>query len=228
MNKPNCELKFNQIDENHINRIIQNLPNKSSCGFDDISPKLVKFIKPILIKPITVMINQMLNTGIFPDKLKIAKIKPLFKKGDSKAFNNYRPISLLPSISKIFEKVIYDQTYSYFQNNDIFYSSQYGFRQGHSTEYAALELVDKITQHLDKNKTPINFYLDLSKAFDTLDHPILIHKLKFYGIKGTALQLFQSYLSNRLQFVEYDDTMSDTLEISTGVPQGSVLGPLLF
>ena len=107
------------------------------------------------------------------------------------------------------------------KNNDIFYSSQYGFRQGHSTEYAALELVDKITQLLDKNKTPINFYLDLSKAFDTLDHSILIHKLKVYGIKGRAL-------SNRLQFVEYDDTMSDTLEISSGVPQGSVLGPLLY
>ena len=90
-----------------------------------------------------------------------------------------------------------------------------------------MELIDKITQHLDKNKTPINFYLDLSKAFDTLDHSILIHKLKFYGIKGTALQLFQSYLSNRLQCVEYN-IMSNTLEISTGVPQRSVLGPLLF
>ena len=228
MNKPNCELKFNQIDENHINRIIQNLPNKSSCGFDDISPKLVKFIKNYTYKTNHCDHQSDAEHLIFPDKLKIAKIKPLFKKGDSKSFNNYRPISLLPSISKIFEKVLYDQTYSYFQNNDILYSSQYGFRQGHSTEYAALELVHKITQHLDKNKTPINFNLDLSKAFDTLDHSILIHKLKFYGIKGTALQLFQSYLSNRLQFVEYDDTMSDTLEISTGVPQGSVLGPLLF
>ena len=141
-------------------------------------------------------------------------------------FTNIGP-DLATNISRSSEKVIYDQTYSYFQNNVIFYSSQYGFRQGHSSEYAALELIDKITQHLDRNKTPINFYLDLSKAFDTLDHSILIHKLKFYGIKGTALQLFQSYLSNRLQCVEYD-IMSDTLEISTGVPQGSVLGPLLF
>ena len=228
LHKPKCELKFNQIDENHKNKIIQNLPNKSSCDFDDISPKLIKFLKPILTKPITVIINQMLNTGFFPDKLKIVKIKPLFKKGDSKSFNNYRPISLLPSISKIFEKVIYDQTYTYFQNDDIFYSCQYGFRQGHPTEYAALELVYKITQHLDKNRTPINFYLDVSKAFDTLDHSILTHKLKFYGIEGAALNLFQSYLSNRLQFVEYDNIMSDPLEISTGVPQGSVLGPLLF
>ena len=100
LHKPNCELKFNQIDENHINKIIQNLPNKSSCGFDDLSPKLIKFLKPILTKLITLIINQMLNTGFFPDKLKIAKIKP------------YRPISLLPSISKIFEKVICDQTYT--------------------------------------------------------------------------------------------------------------------
>ena len=109
-----------------------------------------------------------------------------------------------------------------------FHSCQYGFRQGHSAEYAALELVYKITQYLDQNRTPINFYLDVSKAFDTLDHSILTQKLKFYGIEGAALNLFQSYLSNRLQFVEYDNIMSDPLEISTGVPLGSVLGPLLF
>ena len=129
LHKPKCELKFNEIDENHINKIIQNLPNKSSCGFDDISPKLIKFLKPILTKSITVIINQMLNTGFFPYKLKIAKIKPLFKKGDSKSFNNYRPISLLPSISKNFEKVIYDQTYTYFQNN-IFTLVNMGLNRG--------------------------------------------------------------------------------------------------
>ena len=170
----------------------------------------------------------MLTTGIFPDKLKIAKVKPIFKKGDTSSFSNYRPISLLPSISKIFEKAIYDQTYSYFQQNNLFYSSQYGFRKGHSTEYAALELVDRIVQHLDNNKLPINFYLDLSKAFDTLDHKILLHKLQFYRIHGITLSIFKNYLSNRIQFVEYEDTKSDTLTITTGVPQGSVLGPLLF
>ena len=220
--------EFHHIDENKVCQIINNLSNKSSCRFDGISLKLTKYLKPLIIQPITLIINQMLTTGIFPDKLKIAKVKPIFKKGDTSSFSNYRPISLLPSISKIFEKAIYDQTYSYFQQNNLFYSSQYGFRKGHSTEYAALELVDRILQHLDNNKLPINFYLDLSKAFDTLDHKILLHKLQFYGIHGITLSIFKNYLSNRIQIVEYEDTKSDTLTITTGVPQGSVLGPLLF
>ena len=227
-NKPDCELHFDQISVSDVNKIIDNLSSKTSCGFDDISLKLLKFLKPVLATPITIIINQMLNTGIFPYKLKVAKIKPLYKKGDTSNFNNYRPISLLPSISKIFEKVIFQQTYSYFEQNNLLYTSQYGFRKGHSTEYAALELADRIIQQMDENKTPINIYLDLSKAFDTLNHSILIHKLKFYGINGTAIHLFKSYLSNRKQYVEYENNTSDTLLITTGVPQGSVLGPLLF
>ena len=114
-NKPDCEFHFEQINISDVIKIIDNLSSKTSCGFDDISLKLLKYLKPVLATPITVIINQMLNTGIFPDKLKIAKIKPLYKKGDKSNFNNYRPISLLPSISKIFEKVIFQQTYSYFE-----------------------------------------------------------------------------------------------------------------
>ena len=132
---------------------------------------------------------------------------------------------IIKNILKNFEKVIFQQTYSYFEQNNLLYTS---FRKGHSTEYAALELADRIIQQMDENKTPINIYLDLSKAFDTLNHSILIHKLKLYGINGTAIQLFKSYLSNRKQHVEYENNTSDTLLITTGVPQGSVLGPLLF
>ena len=117
------------------------------------------------------------NTGIFHESLKIAKVKPLFKKNDYHTISNYRPISLLPSISKVFERIIHQQTYSYFQKNNLFNSSQYGFRVGHSTELAAIEIVDRVIQNLDNNETPINIYLDLSKAFDTLDHSILLHKL---------------------------------------------------
>ena len=110
----------------------------------------------------------------------------------------------------------------------IFPPNQYGFRSNHSTELTCLEIVDRIIQHIDNKKTPINIYLDLSKAFDTINHPILINKLNFYGINGKALDVFESYLRNRAQFVEFDNFKSDTLDISTGVPQGSVLGPLLF
>ena len=135
---------------------------------------------------------------------------------------------MLPSISKIFEKVIFNQLYNYFQEKSLFYSAQYGFREGHSTELAALELVDRITLGMDKMNTPISIFLDLSKAFDTLNHSILLEKLQYYGIVGTAFDLMKSYLTNRQQFVEVDNTESQMLPLNTGVPQGSILGPLLF
>ena len=143
------------------------------------------------------MINQIFNTGIFPDKLKIAKVVPIFKKGDDTLPNNYRPISLLPVISKVIEKIICNQLSSYFENNKLFYDSQYGFRPNHSTEQATLELTDRIISAMDNNDVPIGIFLDLSKAFDTIDHNILLHKLEHYGIEGIPLQLFKNYLTNR-------------------------------
>ena len=175
-----------------------------------------------------IIINQSLTTGVFPDKLKIAKVIPLYKKGDDRILDNYRPISLLPSISKVFEKIVFQQLYEYFVSNKLIYNSQYGFRQLHSTELASLELVDRLTQNLDAGKVSISVFLDLSKAFDTLNHEILLTKLSHYGVRGTANNWFHSYLSNRQQFVHYENTQSIMMPISTGVPQGSILGPLLF
>ena len=140
---------------------------------------------------------------------------------------NYRPISLLPIFSKVIEKVIGIQINDFFVENK-FFNHQYGFRSGHSTELAALELTDRIISALDNHNPPLNIFLDLSKAFDTLDHTILSDKLLYYGIRGTAYKLLRSYLANREQFVELNDTASKTLHIVTGVPQGSILGPLLF
>jgi hypothetical protein len=220
--------QFNNIDEGAITSIVNKLAPKTSCGFDGISTKLVKTIKFALIKPITIIVNQMLNSGIFPDKLKIAKITPIYKKEDENLFTNYRPISLLPAISKICEKVIFKQIYEFFKEKKMFYYAQYGFRSEHSTEFATLELVDKVMFEMDKMNTPISIFLDLSKAFDTLDHKILIEKLKYYGINGVALKLMESYMSNRKQYVVMDGIESDLMNITTGVPQGSILGPLLF
>ncbi len=170
----------------------------------------------------------MLNIGIFPDKLKISKIIPTHKKENENLSTNYRPISLLPVISKIFEKVIYNQIYNFFQKQKLFYSAQYGFRTEHSTEFAALELVDRLMLEMDKKNTSINIFLDLSKAFDTLNHGILLQILKYYGLTGIALNLMESYITNPKQFVLIDDVKSEMLPMNTGIPQGTILGPLLF
>ena len=177
-----------------------------------------------ICKSLTLIIYQTLSTGIFPDSLKVAKVIPLYKKGDKTVLDNDRPISISPSISKIFERIIFNQINDHFTYHDLYYDGQYGFREKHSTQLAALELIDRITHELDLGNTPINIYIDLSKAFDTLDHHILISKLQHSGINGTALQLLLSYLSNRKQFVQYGDILSQKNDILTG----SILVPLLF
>ena len=219
---------FKPISEDTTINIINRMHPKSSSGKDGISTILLKTIKHEICKPVTTILNQSLSTGIFPDKLKVAKVIPLFKKGDNTIFDNYRPISILPAISKVFERVIFDQLHEYFHNRELYYSSQYGFREKHSTELATLEIIDRIIQEMDKHLTPINIYIDLSKAFDTIDHNILMDKLKHYGIKDTAFNLFKNYLSNRKQYVQFGHVKSKEAYITTGVPQGSILGPLLF
>ena len=224
----NSTFTFKNIDEIIVKKTINNLPTKNSCGYDDISSKLLKVIATVIIKPLTLLINQVLNTGIFPDKLKIAKVIPIYKKGDPQLFENYRPISLLPTISKVLEKIIHKQLSSYFEEYGLFFPNQYGFRPKHSTEYAALELIDRIINKMDLNEIPIDIFLDLSKAFDTIDHTILLHKLKYYGLEQSTLRLFESYLKNRKQYTEIEESKSEILPLTIGVPQGSILGPLLF
>ena len=211
-----------------IFEIINSMKPKASSGIDELSNKILKHIQEVIVPPLTIIINQMLNTGLFPEKLKVSKVIPLYKKGDEHLFTNYRPISLLPSMSKIFEKVIFKQLSYYFEENCLIFTNQYGFRKQHSTEHAALHLTDYLNTEMDNMNTPLSIFLDLSKAFDTLNHDILLAKLKYYGINGISLNLLNTYLRDRKQYVQVESHCSKILDIKQGVPQGSILGPLLF
>ena len=195
--KHNNVFNFQLINEETIYKTIDDMHTKASCGFDGISSRLVKSIKSVLTTSLTLITNQILTTGIFHDKLKTANVIPIYKKGDETLFCNYRPISILPAISKVIETIIYNQLDSFLKRHKLMYDSQYGFKTEHSTEFAALEMIDKILTRMDNKEIPINIYLELPKAFDPLDHSILIDKLEFYGVKGVALDLFKDYLINK-------------------------------
>ena len=219
---------FKKVNDNEVLSIINNLKNKKSRGADNISNQLLKTIKQELCKPLTIIINQMIETGVYTEKFKISKITPIYKKNERTNIANYRPISLLPTLSKIFERVIHTQLYTYFDENKLLSEQQYGFREKHSTELAAVKLVDYINHEMDIGNTPEAIFIDLSKAFDTLNFDILIHKLQFYGLSGNSLALMKSYVTGRMQYVLFNKTKSDLAIITTGIPQGSILGPLLF
>ena len=167
--------------------------------------------------------NQSLLTGIIPDELKIAVVTPIYKSSDKESFNNYEPISVLPCFSKILEKLVYKRIVKFREKQNILSESQYGFRKERSTNPAILELVTKISKAIDDNEFTMGVFLDLSKAFDTVDHVILLQKLEHYGIRGVALDWFKNYLTGRTQFLKYKTTNSNSLSIKCGVPQGSVL-----
>ena len=204
-----------------VKKMIQDLASNNSCGVNNISTNFLKKISHVVASGLTQIVNQSLCTGIFPTKMKTAKIVPLYKKGEAYSLDNYRPISLLSSLSKVFEKVVFNQLYNYFTCNKLFYSSQYGFRQLHSTELASLELVDRITKYIDEGKLPLSVFLDLSKAFDTIDHRILLQKLKYYGVSDTPLKWLRSYLSDRKQCVYYEGVFLD--ELSTRIHLGTFI-----
>ena len=160
------KLIFQNVNEADIISIIDGLKNKNSCGHDNIYTKLLKRIYPAIIKPLVLIINQSLTQGIYPDSLKISKITQIYKKGDHNILSNYRPISLLTSISKVFEKVIHIQLYRYFETNNLMCPEQFVFRSNHSTELASLSLTDYTLTQMDNNLVPLNIYLDLPKAFE--------------------------------------------------------------
>ena len=208
--------------------IIDKLKPKTSKGIDGISPKLAKSTNILIAEPLSYIANLSFRTGIFPDNMKIAKVIPIYKAKDNTNFQNYRPVSLLPAFSKIFERLAYNRLYKYLKLHEILNPAQYGFQKNLPTKMAILELQNRIIQSISNKNWCIGIFLDLSKAFDTLDHVILMQKLFHYGVRGVAFDWFRSYLTNRQQCTEFKSVTSSNLPIVCGVPQGSILGPLLF
>ena len=225
-----CKNTIKHLQPTHreeLQKIIENMKNVGH-GIDKINAKIFKSSCKTILKQLTHLINLCLAQGKFPNKLKIAVVKPVYKTGDKSLVTNYRPISILPYISKVLEKVIHIRIMEHISQNNILNQNQFGFRKGHSTYMPLLILQDRVTKGFESNKISCALYLDLKKAFDTVDHNILLLKLCKYGIKDTALAILKSYLSSRYQCVEYKNVKSSLCEVNIGVPQGSILGPLLF
>ena len=214
------------VTTKEIKDIIKSLPWKNSSGYDDIQLRILKITMPLITSPLTYLSNQLLSKGYFPTRLKYSLIIPIYKKGNKTDLTNYRPISLLTSFSNIFEKRIYTRLNKHLTLHKILANEQYGFRSNTSTDKAVYQLTNYILKALDNKEWAGGLFCDLS--FDYVNHDILLEKLKFYGITGTANKLIKSYLSNRYQRVKINNCYSKWDNVKRGVPQGSVLGPLLF
>ena len=210
-----------------VKNVIMNLKNVKG-NINTLSTKLLKDSSSALAGIISCIFNNIISIGQYPDILKIACVTAIFKSGDKQNVNNYRPISTLPLLNKVFEKLLHARLYSFFESKEILCKEQYGFRKNKSTSDAVTDILNNIYDAVNQKRYLGAVFLDLSKAFDTVSHDILLKKLEHYGIRGLALQLLASYLQNRKQYVTVDGHKSQTKELTIGVPQGSVLGPLLF
>ena len=227
-----CEKKFvfSLVSDVVLQKIIKKVMKKNKApGIDEIFGEVILENADVLALPISYAINISLASGVFPEKLKTALITPIFKgEGKRNEESNFRPISLLPVISKLYEKAIAFQITTFLSENQILSDSQFGFRNGHNTAHAIMALLERLADSIEKGDYTVAVILDLKKAFDTVDHDILLMKLNHYGISDAALSLFRSYLSSRKQFVRVNDKFSEPRQMVCGVPQGSILGPLLF
>ena len=211
-----------------IKNIINSIKSSKCVGPNSIPTKILHLIKDKISIPLSELINKSFATGCFPNICKTAKVIPIFKTESRLLCNNYSSISLLSNISKIIEKIMHQRLNKFLEENNCFCNLQFGLHLNLSTNNALLSIIENIQTDLDNGDFAAGVFIDLKKAFDTVDHDILLKKLEYYGVRGLLKDWFQSYLKNRKQFVSVNNSTSNTKEITTGVPQGSVLGPLLF
>lgn len=219
---------FHPTTPNEVSKIILNLKNKSSTGVDEIPVKLLKYANEAISIPFAHFINLSLELGQFPDELKIGKVIPVYKRGDMSQIENFRPIVLLSYLSKIIEKLVTSRIYDFIESKNIFSNCQYGYRTNRSTESACTNFVQKLYEYINVGKKVAAVFFDLTAAFDTVNHTFLHSKLYNLGIRGTALNWIMSYLTNRKITVSVDEELSELTDLTLGVGQGSIIGPLLF
>ena len=219
---------FSPISVNDILTAIGDCKSKSSLDFCNIDMNIIKIVFNFILDPLTYIFNLIICDSTIPDNMKISVITPLLKKGKLDDINNYRPISLLSQFSKISEKIIYNRFLHFNDKHNLLYAKQYGFIRNSSTSHALYDHYNFIESNLERNNKVASLFLDLKKAFDLVDHKILFNKLKYYGFRGTSNRLIVSYLKDRMLSTRIDNELSERNIINVGVPQGSILGPLLF
>ena len=227
-NESSSTIFLQPTDKEEIANIISSLNSNKASGPNSIPYRILFLLKNEISKQLADLFNLSFITGIFLSVLKTAKVVPVFKKNSKLNYSNYRPISLLSNIEKILEKLMYKRLYTFLDYNNIIYDLQFGFRQQYSTSHALINITENIRKALDDGNVGCGVFVDLQKAFDTIDHQILLAKLNHYGICGVSNDWFISYLSNRNQYVSINGYESCLAAINCGVPQGSILAPLLF
>ena len=216
------------VERSEVLKLLTLLDVAKATGLDNIPCMLLKEAADIVSHSLTVLFNLSMSKGIFPHEWKLARVTPIFKKGTKSDPGNYRPISVIPVVAKIFERLVHNQLYGYLLEHNILSNCQSGFRTRHSTETALLEATDHWYYGIDKGNVNAVLFLDLKKAFDTVDHKILVSKLKLYGFHESSLKWLISYLEYRQQKCCINNEISSSKTLNCGVPQGTILGPLLF